>query len=300
MERLQRQLDTAVEEAKAARRRNRDQVTDLKRQNAELRHKLGDARARTRAAEESAARAEAAAAELSSATVAAVSGQEAELRRLRNRVDELEGELTALRRAGRAERGTETLRARLLLDTLLDTAQGLRRELALPAVTITPADLVEAHIAEEGSRASSGHGSMTSDDPVLLDQLLALPRVHLIVDGYNVTKTAWPELSLERQRDRLLGGLAPLTARSGAEVTVVFDASEIKDRPLVNRPRGVRVLYSPEGVIADDLIRELVAAEPQGRPVVVVSSDQEVARDVRQAGARSVAAMALARLLTRT
>jgi predicted RNA-binding protein with PIN domain len=60
------------------------------------------------------------------------------------------------------------------------------------------------------------------------------------------------------------------------------------------------VLYSPEGVIADDLIRELVAAEPQGRPVVVVSSDQEVARDVRQAGARSVAAMALARLLTRT
>jgi predicted RNA-binding protein with PIN domain len=81
---------------------------------------------------------------------------------------------------------------------------------------------------------------------------------------------------------------------------VVFDASEIKDRPLVNRPRGVRVLYSPEGVIADDLIRELVAAEPQGRPVVVVSSDQEVARDVRQAGARSVAAMALARLLTRT
>jgi predicted RNA-binding protein with PIN domain len=141
---------------------------------------------------------------------------------------------------------------------------------------------------------------MTSDDPVLLDQLLALPRVHLIVDGYNVTKTAWPELSLERQRDRLLGGLAPLTARSGAEVTVVFDASEIKDRPLVNRPRGVRVLYSPEGVIADDLIRELVAAEPQGRPVVVVSSDQEVARDVRQAGARSVAAMALARLLTRT
>jgi predicted RNA-binding protein with PIN domain len=300
VERLQRQLDTAVEEAKAARRRNRDQVTDLKRQNAELRHKLGDARARTRAAEESAARAEAAAAELSSATVAAVSGQEAELRRLRNRVDELEGELTALRRAGRAERGTETLRARLLLDTLLDTAQGLRRELALPAVTITPADLVEAHIAEEGSRASSGHGSMTSDDPVLLDQLLALPRVHLIVDGYNVTKTAWPELSLERQRDRLLGGLAPLTARSGAEVTVVFDASEIKDRPLVNRPRGVRVLYSPEGVIADDLIRELVAAEPQGRPVVVVSSDQEVARDVRQAGARSVAAMALARLLTRT
>jgi predicted RNA-binding protein with PIN domain/phage shock protein A len=300
VERLQRQLDSVVEEAKAARRRNRDQVTDLKRQNAELRHKLGDTRARARAAEEAAERAEATVADLTAAAGSAASGHEAELRRLRGRIEELESELTTLRRAERAERGTEALRARLLLDTLLDTAQGLRRELALPAVSTTPADLVEAHIAEEGSRASSGHGSLTSDDPVLLDQLLALPRAHLIVDGYNVTKTAWPDLSLERQRDRLLAGLAPLTARSGAEVTVVFDASGIRERPLVNRPRGVRVLYSPEGVIADDVIRELVAAEPQGRPVVVVSSDQEVARDVSRDGARAIAAMALARLLTRS
>ena len=37
----------------------------------------------------------------------------------------------------------------------------------------------------------------------------------------------------------------------------------------MNRPRGVRVLFSPVGVIADDVIRELVGAEPQGRPVVV-------------------------------
>jgi predicted RNA-binding protein with PIN domain len=137
------------------------------------------------------------------------------------------------------------------------------------------------------------------DDPVLLDHLLALPRVHLIVDGYNVTKTAWPELPLERQRDRLLGGLAPLAARSGAEVTVVFDAAEMTVRPLVNRPRGVRVLYSRSGVIADDVIRDLVAAEPRGRPVVVVSSDQEVARDVARAGARVAASPALSRLLAR-
>ncbi len=52
----------------------------------------------------------------------------------------------------------------------------------------------------------------------------------------------------------------------------------------------MRVLYSPAGVIADDVIRELVAAEPQGRPLVVVSSDQEVAGDVVRAGARAVAA----------
>ncbi|NUR06523.1 MAG: RNA-binding protein, partial [Nocardioidaceae bacterium] len=48
-----------------------------------------------------------------------------------------------------------------------------------------------------------------------------------------------------------------------------------------------------------DVIRELVAAEPTGRPVVVVSSDQAVARDVRRDGARVVAATALSRLLSR-
>jgi predicted RNA-binding protein with PIN domain len=191
------------------------------------------------------------------------------------------------------------MRARLLLDTLLETTQGLRRELALPAVEGSPADAVEAHVAEQGSNGSSGQGSLSSEDPVFLDQLLGLPRVHLVVDGYNVTKTAWPELSLERQRDRLLGGLAPLVARSGAEVTVVFDAADSVDRPLVNRPRGVRVLFSPPGVIADDVIRELVAAEPRGRPVVVVSSDQEVARDVARDGARVAASPALSRLLSR-
>jgi predicted RNA-binding protein with PIN domain len=154
-------------------------------------------------------------------------------------------------------------------------------------------------VAEQGSRTSSGQGSLSSDDPALLDHLLALPRVHLVVDGYNVTKTAWPELSLERQRDRLLTGLAPLTARSGAEVTVVFDAADTAERPLVNRPRGVRVLFSPAGVIADDVIRELVAAEPRGRPVVLASSDQELAADVTRSGARVVGASSLSRMLAR-
>ncbi len=172
---------------------------------------------------------------------------DAEVRRLRARVEELERDLAAVRRTERVERGSGALRARLLLDTLLDTAQGLRRELALPAVEGSPADAVEAHVAEQGSRSRSGHGSLASDDPAMLEQLLALPRAHMIVDGYNVTKTGWPELSLERQRDRLLAGLAPLVARSGAEVTVVFDAADSRERPVVNRPRGVRVLYSPAG-----------------------------------------------------
>lgn len=299
-QRLSRQVHAAAEQLKEARRRHRDQLTELKAQNADLRLKLGQARARARSAEAETERVGGAAREAVSAAEARSSAQEADLRRLRARTDQLERELAALRRVERNGRGTETMRTRLLLDTLLDTAQGLRRELALPAGGGSPADAVEAMVAEHGTRTSSGQASMTADDPALLDQLLALPRVHLIVDGYNVTKAAWPELSLERQRDRLLGGLAPMAARMGAEVTVVFDAAGATERPLVNRPRGVRVLFSAPGVIADDVIRDLVRAEPPGRPVVVVSSDAEVVRDVLRAGARTAAALALSRLLARS
>ena len=298
--RLRQQLEAATEEAKDARRRHREQLAEVKLENRGLRHRLADARAQARAADDVAARAVLEAEEAVSVASSSASTLEAEIRRLRTRVAELERDLAASRRAGRAERGDDALRARLLIDTLLETAQGLRRELALPPVEGAPADGVAAHVAEQGSRTSSGKASLQSDDPVLLTELLALPRVHLVVDGYTVSKSAGPTLSLERQRERLVGGLAPLVARSGAEVTVVFDAADSEDRPPVNRPRGVRVLFSPVGVIADDVIRELVDAEPQGRPLVVATSDQEVARDVARSGARVVAASALTRLLLRS
>ena len=59
-----------------------------------------------------------------------------------------------------------------------------------------PADLVRG-----ASRAESGPGRV--EDPAALDRLLALPSVHLLVDGYNVSKTGYGELTLSDQRDRL-------------------------------------------------------------------------------------------------
>ncbi len=120
-----------------------------------------------------------------------------------------------------------------------------------------------------------------------------------MIDGYNVSKTAWPSSSLEAQRIRLVTALAPLVARTGAETTVVFDAAEVDHRPPVAAPRGVKVLYSPRGVIADDVIRDLVAAEPDGRVVVVVTADQAIARDVSRDGARVVPPDSLLDLLAR-
>jgi predicted RNA-binding protein with PIN domain len=296
--RLRRRVSDLEQELTDQRSRDKQQLDRLKREHAEVRTRLGETRARVRAAEERVEELRAEGERSAAAAAQALAAAEAEARRLRGRVGELETELGSARRTERAGRVTSSVRARLLLDALGQAAQGLQRELSLPAVDRLPADSVDAEPAQEGSRTSTGRGSLAVDDPALLEELLRLPRAHLVIDGYNVTKQAWPDAPLERQRERLLHGAAALLARTKAEVTVVFDAAETRDRPLVAPPRGVRVLFSRYGVIADDVIRDLVAAEPAGRAVVVASSDQEVARDVVAAGFRVVAAGALTALIS--
>jgi len=186
------------------------------------------------------------------------------------------------------------MRTRLLVDTLVDAAQGLRRELALPPLHTRPADLVAGSAAPLSAPGSRGRDT---DDPQLLEQLLAVPQVHLVVDGYNVTKSGYGELPLERQRGRLVTALGSLVARTQAEVTCVFDGADVGGPVGTAAARGVRVRFSPAGVTADDVIRELVRAEPPGRPVVVVTNDQEILRDVRLFDAWTAGSQALLRML---
>ena len=139
------------------------------------------------------------------------------------------------------------------------------------------------------------------DDPALLDELLRQPWAHLVVDGYNVSKAGFGELSLAEQRRRLVDGLAVVAARTGAEVTCCFDGQEGQAQPSGGSggyARGVRVLFAV-GEIADDLIRRLVQAEPAGRVLVVVTSDREVVRDVETAGAWVVPSSTLVARLQR-
>jgi predicted RNA-binding protein with PIN domain len=175
----------------------------------------------------------------------------------------------------------------LLVDTVTEAAAGIRRELSLPAPPMRPADTVGSVEARMQRRVVG--------DPAALDALLALPNTHLIVDGYNVTKAGYGELPLADQRTRLIGALAAVAARSGAEVTVAFDGGR-RPPAMPPTPRSVRVLFSAPEEIADDLIRRVVAAEPPGRPLLVVSSDKQVALDVGRAGAWTAdAAVLLAR-----
>ncbi|MEO7745765.1 MAG: NYN domain-containing protein, partial [Actinomycetota bacterium] len=208
--------------------------------------------------------------------------------------------LQALRRAGREGRSLGSSRARLLLDTLVDAASGLRHELALPPADVLPADVVARELeAEMPTTPTTPARARSDDDPAVLDELLTLPRAHLVVDGYNVTKSAYGTLPLIDQRQRLVTGLAALAARTRVEVTCVFDGAAQDARVTARPVRGVRVLFSEPDEIADELIRRLVRAEPPGRVVVVVSSDREVAEGVRRSGARPVPSTALVRLLAR-
>ncbi|MER6079906.1 NYN domain-containing protein [Streptomyces sp. NPDC001833] len=278
-ERLRTELDAAKKEAESLHRKLRAALSDVKRGEAALRKLQGQMEAGRTEGQ------------------SLVSAAESESRRLKARLGEAEAALEASRRAAREGRSVEDMRLRLLLDTVLDAAQGLRRELALPPVSVRPAETVDAVEPGRMTPKDIAARALSEHDPAILDQLLALPQAHLVVDGYNVTKTGYPQMPLEKQRLRLLGQLSQLAAQTGAEVTCVFDGAELAAPVLLAPPRGVRVLFSKPGVTADELIRQLVRAEPPGRPVIVASTDREVADGVAKAGARPVAsAMLLKRL----
>lgn len=218
-----------------------------------------------------------------------------ELRRARARIAALEAGLESDRRSARTSREHDDARLWVLLETMTAAAAGLRRELDVSEPSVRPADSVES-----GAAAASGRPSVV--DQPLLERLLEGAQVHLIVDGYNLTKSGYGALPLADQRSRLIGSLGPLAARTGAEITVAFDgtAAPVGAAAGLSSPRGVRMLFSASGELADDLIRELLRAEPPGRTVLVASSDQEVAASVRSAGAWPVPATVLLARLERS
>ena len=266
-------------------------ASDVERERRRAREGLD----RARAAEQALAGVAGERDEAVAAAAAAADKAAAEVRGLRERLVAAETALDKVRRDSRESREAADIRRWLLLDTLARAVSGLREELAPAPPTRRPADLVAASAPLDDDGAG-----LSPDDPATVDALLALPNAHLVVDGYNVTKNGYPDLPLEDQRNRLVSGLAALAARTGAEVTCVFDGAEVQVRVPSAAARRVRVRFSPPGQIADELIRRLVRAEPVGRPITVCSADKEVVDGVRRSGARTVSPQALLTRLSRT
>lgn len=297
--RLSEQLAAAKAAAREERERLRAEVAALRAELDDVRRRLRQASDAQRRAEEALRVVEADRDALRRAAERLGTTTETELRRTRARVAEVEAQLEQARRAGREARSSDELRLWVLIETLTNAAQGLRRELALPPTEGRPADAVAERLQAAGAGGPPAHRGLSADDPVWLDTLLAVPGVHVIVDGYNVTKTGFGTLPLDAQRSRLVQGVGSLAARTGAEVTVVFDGAERVAPVALATPRRVRVIFSAPGQLADEVILELVRVEPTGRPVVVVSSDREVAEGAQLGGARAVPSTALLALLGR-
>ena len=190
--------------------------------------------------------------------------------------------------AERAERaGTPVAADRL--DTVRDLARQARGV----------ADALEGLVVTPGRRgALSLPGGVARESIRATEHLLRAGAV-VFVDGYNVAKLGWPDADLAGQRDRVLDVADDVARRLGSELVVVFDGADVTGSH-ARRRRLVRVAWSPPGVSADDVIRSELAAVPAARPVVVVTNDQAIRRDVAAGGANTVSSDAFLAVARRT
>jgi len=150
-----------------------------------------------------------------------------------------------------------------------------------------------------GRRPLAVPGGRGADDPETLAAWMGTDGVLVLVDGYNVTKhpQGFAERGLEDQRTLLLDLCRRLARRFGAGMTVVFDGGTVGPIP-ARLPLGpVEVVFTDPGRTADDEIVVRVNAAPPERPVVVVTSDNELRSRVGALGAtvaRSPALLGLA------
>jgi predicted RNA-binding protein with PIN domain len=143
-------------------------------------------------------------------------------------------------------------------------------------------------------------GGRRADDPETLAAWMGVDGVLVLIDGYNVTKhpMGFPDRGLEDQRTLLLDLCRRLARRFGAEVTVVFDGGTVGPIP-TRLPLGpVEVVFTDAGRTADDEIVARANAAPPERPVVVVTSDNELRARVSALGATVTRSPALLGLAT--
>ena len=120
-------------------------------------------------------------------------------------------------------------------------------------------------------------GGVFDDSVEAAEHLLRAPGAVLVVDGYNVTMTGWPELPAAEQRQRLLAAVSDLAHRTSTPVELVFDGADVEPLSVPAPTRAlVRVRFSDPGVEADDVIIDLVGRIPAATPVIVASSDNRV------------------------
>lgn len=204
----------------------------------------------------------------------------------------------ALARAADSERQRDELLSARAERAGIEVSPAQVTELrALASSARTMADRLAALVAVPGPvrKPVPLPGNAARDSRRATEFLVTLPNVLVLIDGYNVAKLTWPDLSLAEQRDRMLDAVDTVARRYGSEIAVIFDGADVIGAHAAQR-RLARVRYSPSGITADDIIRAEVASLDASRPVVVVTNDAAIRRDVAAAGANLIASGAFADL----
>lgn len=105
--------------------------------------------------------------------------------------------------------------------------------------------------------------------------------LHILIDGYNLIRqsealSAMERAGLQEGREALLERLASYKRIKHHPITVVFDGTHAHS-PVQGRTRykGINIIFSRPGELADTVIKRLVTRERER--AVVVSSDKEIA-----------------------
>jgi uncharacterized protein len=122
--------------------------------------------------------------------------------------------------------------------------------------------------------------------------------VQIIIDGYNLIRQYPPLAQVELRefsqgREKLLQWLADYRRTSALPLTVVFDGGRGGgDREEHDLYRGIKIIYSPLGQTADDIIKRLVRKNPAQS--MVVSSDLELVNYCRALGSGAMGSLEFA------
>ena len=109
--------------------------------------------------------------------------------------------------------------------------------------------------------------------------------MHIIVDGYNFIfrMYSFKKGELQEMREKLILRLQNYVGKKKVRIEVVFDSRDKELFPSVSSRKGLKIVFCED---ADDYIREVVRNSKKKGPILVVSEDGEILRDVRRCGVK--------------
>ncbi len=119
--------------------------------------------------------------------------------------------------------------------------------------------------------------------------------VHIIIDGYNLIRQSnklsdIDQRDIQSGRESLLDILAAYKKIKHHKITVVFDGANAPSFLLhKDKIKGIKILFSRHGELADSVIKRMAAAEKE--KALIVSSDMDIVDYAESHGAATISSL---------